>query len=151
MSDSLLTPLPGADVVVSAPPLGVRLAQPFQLMDGSSTVHMDVASVDACVRSLKAHGRAVLQVSPGFVSRTSAERYRHYLATNFRVAALIGCPPGSIPGSGINGVILVIDRDRPGQTFVAQIGEDWETQLSREGAALTAARAHVDEQSGGRP
>ena len=41
-------------------------------------------------------------------------------------------------------MLLVIDRAKPGKTFVAQLGENWATQLSPGGAGMMAATAHLD-------
>jgi hypothetical protein len=39
---------------------------------------------------------------------------------------------------------MVVDRAEPGETFVAQFGEDWEAQLAPESTALEAALQHLD-------
>lgn len=144
VADAYDADLPDAHVVVTAPPLGVRLQKPHQMSDGSMTSDGEAAAVDVSLRTLESGGRAVFHLSAGFTFKTALERYRQYLASEFRVAALIGLPSGAIPGTGINSVLLVVDHAEPGQTFVAQVGEDWETQLSRGGAAIEAARAHLD-------
>ncbi|MBM4589335.1 N-6 DNA methylase [Rhodococcus hoagii] len=131
------------DVVLSAPPLGVRLQAPYALLNGTRTLDGDLAAVDVAVRSLRAGGRAVLQVSPGVTFRKSGSAYRRFLSEEYRVAALIGCPPGTIPGTGIGSVLLVIDKCDPTTTFVAQLGGDWEEQLAADGPALTAALGHL--------
>ncbi|MCZ7424104.1 hypothetical protein O7607_30415 [Micromonospora sp. WMMA1949] len=41
-------------------------------------------------------------------------------------------------------MLLVIDRAEPGETFVAQLGDDWAAQLSETGAAMNAALEHLD-------
>lgn len=142
--DSLYGKLPQADTVVTAPPLGGRLQAPWQLLDGSSTMELEVAAVDLSLRHLRLGGRAVFHISGGFTFRQSTEAYRHFLAEQFRVAALIGLPSGATPGTSIRSVLLVIDRAAPGQTLVAQLGEDWHTQLSAEGALMRAALQHID-------
>lgn len=144
-ADSFRDTVPLADVVVSAPPFGLRLAEPYELVDGTSTKSGDLASIDVAIRALRPGGRAVLQLPPGFTFRGGADqRYRDYLASNVRVAALIGCPAGSAFGTSIPTVLLVIDKRSPSETFVAQLGEDWEVQLAPEGPALCAALAHID-------
>lgn len=60
------------------------------------------------------------------------------------MVALIGLPGGAVPGTGVRSVLVVIERAEPGETFVAQLGEDWESQLAPGGAALSAALAHID-------
>jgi hypothetical protein len=142
--DAFVVELPRANVVLAAPPLGMRLPEPRLLLDGSTTTDVAVAAVDLALRHLRSGGRAVLHVAAGFTFQRAAERFRRYLASEYRVAALIGLPVGAIPGTGGRSVLLVVERREPGETFVAQLGEDWETQLAPNGAALLAALAHID-------
>lgn len=141
--DAFEVELPTADVALAAPPLGVRLREPRVLLDGSITIDTTVAAVDLALQRLRPGGRAVLHVDAGFTYRRAVEQYRRYLADTHRVAALIGLPSGAVPGTGVRSVILVIERGEPAETFIAQLGDDWETQLAPGGAALTAAVSHV--------
>lgn len=136
--------LPTSRVVITAPPLGLRLERPRQLLDGSSTADGEAAAVDISLRTLQPGGRAVFHLSVGFTFKQTLERYRRYLADDFRVAALIGLPGGALPGTMIRSVLLVIDRAAAGETFIAQLGEDWEAQLASGGAVIEAALEHLD-------
>jgi hypothetical protein len=138
---------PLVNCVVSAPPIGLRLHLAYELLDGTLIREGDFATVDRLVRRLADGGRAVLQVAPGFTFRRSGERYRNYLANHYRVAALIGCPPGSVPGWGLASIIMVIEKAPPTETFIAQLGEDWESQLAPGGSALEAALTHINSRS----
>ena len=142
--DSLCTELPQANIVVSAPPFGMRLNEPYELLDGMETRDGDAAAIDRCLRHLPPGGRAVLLASSAITFRVALERYRRFVASEFRVGAVIALPGGCLSNTGIRTVILVIDRDSAGETFVAQLGEDWQTQLSPGGAALNAAQQHLD-------
>lgn len=144
IGDAFTTPLAEAELVVTAPPMGVRLTEPHELLNGSSTRDGDVAAVDVCLRALKPGGRAVFQLAPGITFRTPVEAFRAYLATEYRVAALIGCPSGSAFGTGIKTVLMVVDKAQASETFVAQLAEDWETQLGPTGPAMVAALEHID-------
>lgn len=137
---------------VSAPPMSLKLnrSEPYELLDGTMTRDGDFAAVDCLVRQLAEGGRAVVQIAPGFTFRRNGERYRNYLANSFRVAVLIGCPPGSVPGFGLASIIMVIEKAPPTETFVAQLGEDWESQLAPGGAALEAALNHINQRGGRR-
>jgi SAM-dependent methyltransferase len=136
--------LPLAECVVSSPPFGVRMPDSYELLDGTTTRDGDYVAVDRILRVLPDGGRAVLHVSAGFTFKANGERFRRYVADHFRVAAVIGCPSGTVSGSGVRSALLVIDKAEPGETFVAQLGEDWETQLAPDGAALDAALEHID-------
>src|SRR5690606_1408378 len=128
-----------ADVVVAVPPMGLRMypheAQP-ELLNGQRAKDGDIAIVDSILRSLKPGGRAVILVSSSFTFRASGEDYRRFLAENFRVAALIGIESALRPLTNIPTVLMVIDQAPAGETFVAQLAGDWESQLGRGGAAL---------------
>lgn len=142
--DAFRESLPQADVVLAAPPVGMHLQEPRKLIDGTSTNDATVAGVDLAVRQLRPGGRAIVHVGAGFTFQQSAESFRQYLAHGFRVAAVLGLPSGAVPGTGVRSALLVIDKAEPGDTFVAQLGGDWETQLKPGGAALTAALDHID-------
>ena len=136
--------LPNVDCIVATPPLAMRLDNIYTLLDGSKTRDAELVSLDLCIRSLKPGGRAVLHLSKGITYRKQSEDYRHYLANNVRVSALIGLPSGAFFGTKIPSVIIAIDNECPSSTFVAQIGPDWQEQLSPSGSALQAAKDHLD-------
>ncbi|MCQ1947585.1 N-6 DNA methylase [Arthrobacter sp. zg-Y1116] len=144
IGDAFADALPEADVIVTAPPMGVRLTTPHKLQNGTSTRQADVAAVDVSLRALKPGGRAVFQLAPGMTFQSVSEAYRDYLSHEYRVAALIGCPPGSAYGTMIQTVLMVVDKSPAGETFVAQLSEDWETQLAPNGPVMMAALSHID-------
>ncbi|MBM2617885.1 N-6 DNA methylase [Actinoplanes sp. LDG1-06] len=143
-ADALEADLPRSACVVSGPPFGLRFSEPHELMDGSKTRNGDSLLLDRLLRLLKPGGRAVLHLSLNITFRADVESYRRYLATHFRVAAILGLPNGAVPGANVRTVLMVVDASEPGDTFVAQLGEDWETQLAPDGAALQAALKHID-------
>ncbi|NYD57053.1 hypothetical protein BKA08_001291 [Nocardioides marinisabuli] len=149
--DAFSTELPEAQAVVSAPPIGGRMqGERHSLLTGDQTSETELAALDACIRTLAPGGRAVLHLPIGVTFKRGVhERYRDFLSNECRVAALIGLPPGALEGTQIRSLLLVVDRDQPGDTFVAQLGADWRTQLEKDGAALQAALEHVDDSSRG--
>lgn len=146
--DAFRIELPLAEAIVTAPPFGGRLPERWSLLSGGSTPDLEVAVVDLCLRHLAPGGRAVFQLPAAFTFRHSSASYRDFLARHFRVGALIGLPSGSTPGTNIRTVLLVIDHAEPGETFVAQLGEDWQTQLKADGAVMLAALEHLSGPSG---
>lgn len=146
VGDALRVDLPMASAIVTAPPLGMRLPQPYKLLNGRLTTDMDLAAVDLSIRQLEDGGRAVILLPRSFVYRASGEEFRDYLANEFRVGALIGTPRGAVPGTSVAGVVLVIDKgDALGETFVGQAADDdWQVQLGVEGALTKAALDHLD-------
>lgn len=142
--DSFEGALPAADCVVAAPPFGVRTMRPWTLLDGTSARELETAALDVCIRQLRPGGRAVLLLPNGITFRQNLEPYRRYLANEFRIGALIGLPSGALVNTGVRAVLLVIDSAPPGEAFVAQLGEDWRSQLSETGAVMNAALEHLD-------
>ena len=137
--------LPAAQVVVTAPPLGLRLQAPHALLDGSMTTDGEAtAARPVSCAPLRPAAVRCSTLERDSRLKHALERYRQYLANEFRVAVVIGLPSGALPGTSIRSVLLVIDRARAGQTFIAQLGEDWEAQIGAEGPALLAAREHLD-------
>lgn len=143
--DSFTADLPLADAIVSAPPLGVRLSEAYRLLSGDSTRESDVAAVDLAIKHLAPDGRAVLFLPRSFATR--ADTFRHFLARHVSVGALIATPSGSIPGTAVPGLFVVIDRRPHGrQTLVAQLGaDDWQTHLTPGSALLEAVRRHLND------
>ncbi|WP_187358395.1 class I SAM-dependent DNA methyltransferase [Microbacterium testaceum] len=144
--DAFHVGLPMARVIVTAPPLGMRLPQPYELLNGRVTTDMDLAAVDLSLRHLEEGGRAVILLPRTFVNRASGEAYREYLANQFRVGALIGTPRGAVPGTSFAGIVLVVDKgDEPGETFVGQAADDdWQVQLGVNGPLTKAAVDYLD-------
>jgi type I restriction-modification system DNA methylase subunit len=134
-----------ADFIVTDPPAGLRLASPYRIEGVGDTSDGDVASVDLVLKALKPGGRAVIHLPLGWTMRSgTASRYRDHLLETVRVVALIGLPSGAYPNTGIPSVLLVVDKgSATGETFVAQLGEDWATQLATDGAALVAFHEHA--------
>lgn len=145
--DEHFDPSEHADVIVTVPPFGFS-SQPngalYELMNGHRTRDGDVANVDKILRRLAPGGRAVILVPSGFTFRASGEDYRRFLASRFRVAALVGLEGALQPHTSVSTVLMVIDHAEPGETFVAQLAGDWQSQLSPGGAALGAALDHID-------
>jgi hypothetical protein len=143
-ADALSADLPLSTCVVSAPPFGLRIPEHHELLDGSTTRDGDLIVLDRILRLLGSGGRAVLHLPVGVTFRSTGEQYRRFLASRFRIAAIVGLPSGAVAGTGIRSVLVVIEDARSTDTFVAQLGEDWESQLAPGGAALEAALAHID-------
>lgn len=142
-----LEDLPMSSVIISSPPMNVRLARAWQLQTGMQTTDGTAAAVDLAVRLLAPGGRAVLQLAPNFVLSHRHAALRDLLANQYWVSALIGLPSGSVAGTMVGSVLLVIDNAEPRPTFVAQLGEDWEARLTPGGSALREAVAFMEEDS----
>ncbi len=142
--DSLAGPVRSANLVISAPPWGLRLGERHELLSGETTADGDLAVIDACARALLPGGRAVLILPRGWTFRSgAAERYRAWLAQNFRVAALIGLPSGVLSVTNLPALVLILESKRPSATFVAHLEADWQEQLSADGTAMRALQVHL--------
>jgi len=142
--DSFETPLPTADCVITAPPFGIKMSRPWTLLDGAQARELEIAALDLSLRQLRLGGRSVVLMPNSITFRQNLEPYRRFLANEFRVGALIGLPSGALTNTGLRAVLLVVDRAPAGETFVAQLGEDWRSQLSETGAVMNAALEHLD-------
>ena len=144
------------DAVLTQPPIGLRLPEPFRLSSGATTRDGELAAIDVALSRLKPGGRAVLHISRGWTFRSGdAARYRAYLAAKWRVAALIGLPAGAYAGTSIPSTVLIIDRAQPSETFVANLEANWAGELAPGGSVLTECLKHLDaphmlESAGGR-
>lgn len=146
-ADSFTAAIQGiADFVVTDPPAGLRLAEPYRIESVGDTRDGDIASIDVAVRALKPGGRAVIHLPLGWTFRSgTVARYRDHLLDTAQVTALIGLPSGTFANTMLPSTLLVVDR-KPGigETFVAQLGEDWSAQLGQGGPALAAFGEHAD-------
>lgn len=138
-ADGLSTAPISVRYVVAEPPLGVRLREPADLAVGISTTDGDLAFVDRCVSNLAPGGRAVIHTSRRWLWQAgAAAELRARLAARFRITALIGLPPGLFAGTSVDSTLVVIDATEPGNTLMAELGDDWEEQLAPGGAFLSA-------------
>ena len=143
IGDSLSGELPSADYIITQPPLIPRLQRTHQLSDGQGTKDADVAVLDLCLRALHPGGRAVISTARAWLWRESASGYRRWLAGHAHVVALIGLPRGAFADTTIDSVVTVLAAAPPGETFVAQLGFDWITELSDDGPTLRAYQEHL--------
>lgn len=144
VGDSLLDPVAvEADFVVSDPPSGMKLSVPFVLLTGTSTREGDVAVVDACLRSLKPEGRAVIVASASFLWRGGeVARYRQWLAQNLRLVAVFTLPSGTSRATNVSSAVVVIEKRDPTDTLLASVGQDWSMQLQPSGPLYEAYVSH---------
>lgn len=143
--DSFKEPWPKVDLVISAPPIGIRLTEPCL---GPSFVTRDgeVAVIDKAVNALKVGGRAVLLTSRGWTFRAGdSAKLRDMLASrsDINVTALIGLP-SILPGTSIEPCLVVIDRIPKSDTIVAELGADWRDQLQVGGQIWSELRGQTD-------
>ncbi len=127
--DSTVKPWPQADIVMSAPPIGIKLNEATQLPFGQVR-DMDVAAIAWAAEALKPGGRAVLLTSRGWTFRSGdAARLRSWLAENYHVAALIGLPSVS-RSTTIPTLLTVIDKLPSSESIIADLTDDWQMQLA---------------------
>ena len=127
--DSRTQQWPISNVVISSPPFGLRLDEAIDFPFGRVR-EVDVAAVAWSAQALKPGGRAVLLTSRGWTFRSgSSSALRSWLASNYRVTALVGLPAVS-PITQIPLMLVVIDNSPPSSTVVADLTDDWFEQLS---------------------
>jgi len=127
--DSTVKPWPQADIVMSTPPIGIKLNEATQLPFGQVR-DMDVAAIAWAAEALKPGGRAVLLTSRGWTFRSGdAARLRSWLAENYHVAALIGLPSVSRLTT-MPMLLTVIDKLPSSESIIADLTDDWQMQLA---------------------
>src|SRR5699024_2311633 len=132
------------DLVVTVPPWGSKANESLRLLSGSMSSDIELLAIDLGLKALKPNGRMVIMLPIAFTHLKKSESYRAYLARNHRVAALISLPERSFCGVAVGLVILVVDKDSHGETFVAKLGDDWQEHLRPGSAFLREALEHID-------
>jgi type I restriction-modification system DNA methylase subunit len=144
--DSFARPVRSANLIISAPPWGLRLNEPHELLSGDRTKDGDLAVIDVCLRALIPGGRAVMLLTLGWTFRSgAAQRYRAWLSGHSRVAALVGLPAGSLTHVRTPTLILVLENREPSKTFVGELEADWQEQLSVDGMTMRALQEHLND------
>jgi hypothetical protein len=129
LGNSFMLPRVSADLVVTIPPLGMRLSEPIETPFGS-TKNGDIAAIALAVSSLKPNGVAAMISPPGWTWSKEGQALRDWLSQNYHVIALLGLPPVLNKVTAISPVALVVRNSVPGQTVVGTLKEDWLTQSS---------------------
>jgi hypothetical protein len=131
LGNSFILPNVTADLVVTVPPLGLRLTEPFETPFGP-TKNGDIAAIALSVSSLKPNGVAAMITPPGWTWSREGQALRDWLSQNHHVIALLGLPPVLSRMTAISPVALVVRNSAPGETVVGTLKEDWFTQSSED-------------------
>jgi hypothetical protein len=131
LGNSFMLPSVSADLVVTVPPLGMRLSEPIETPFGS-TKNGDIAAIALAVSSLKPNGVAAMISPPGWTWSKEGQALRDWLSQNYHVIALLGLPPVLNKVTAISPVVLVVRNSVPGETVVGTLKEDWLTQSSED-------------------
>ena len=131
LGNSFMLPSVTADLVVTVPPLGMRLNEPIETPFGS-TKNGDIAAIALAVSSLKPNGVAAMISPPGWTWSKEGQALRDWLSQNYHVIALLGLPPVLNKVTAISPVALVVRNSVPGETVVGTLKEDWLTQSSED-------------------
>jgi len=129
LGNSFMLPSILADLVVTVPPLGMRLNEPIETPFGS-TKNGDIAAIALAVSSLKPNGVAAMISPPGWTWSKEGQALRDWLSQNYHVIALLALPPVLNKVTAISPVALVVRNSAPGNTVVGTLKEDWLTQSS---------------------
>jgi hypothetical protein len=127
LGNSFMLPSTSADLVVTVPPLGMRLNEPIETPFGS-TKNGDIAAIALAVSSLQPNGVAAMISPPGWTWSKEGQALRDWLSQNYHVIALLGLPPVLNIITAISPVALVVRNSVPGKTVVGTLKEDWLTQ-----------------------
>ena len=115
------------DLVVFDPPFGIWLdaSHPLSLPPGEGRLDMSQAMLIWGAGQLTSSG-SVLALMPGMFgwSPNSARVQAHLNEGGFRIRALIHLPPGTLRARRLEAYLVVLDRERQADVFVAQYRPD---------------------------
>jgi 16S rRNA G966 N2-methylase RsmD len=137
LGDSYRSPKLMADLVITAPPLGVRLSEPVETPFGV-TKNGDIAAIALAVTSLNPNGVAAIITPPGWTWSKEGQGLRDWLSQNCHVVALLGLPPVLNNVTSVSPVVLVVQNSSPGETVVGSLKEDWLIQSSDDQELISA-------------
>jgi hypothetical protein len=137
LGNSFLLPSVKADLVVTVPPLGMRLNENLETPFGP-TKNGDIAAIALAVSSLKPNGVAAIITPPGWTWSKEGQALRDWLSQNHHVIALLGLPPVLSRMTAISPIALVVRNSAPGETVVGSLKEDWFAQSSEDKELKTA-------------
>lgn len=133
---------PGSyDYVVTAPPWGTRVesAATEAWLTPQARRRGELVAIARVHELLVDGGRAALHLPASILRVSHAEGVRRFLSEHCTVLAIIALPTGAMPFAGSGSVLFVFDKTpaRHGhETFIAQLGDDWEEQLQPDGDTM---------------
>lgn len=133
ITDSLETPWPACDLLVSDPPLGLYVGErQREEYPNPRTIEEYIVykAAEGIVKGTIRHG-AIIVTSRGWLTKGgSASSIRSYLAENGLVRALIGVPALN-NATSMKLVAVVLGRGSQ-ESVLADLGDDWESHLTGE-------------------
>lgn len=135
--DSILhwpAPTEKYDLIIANPPLGMRLGYQYIGVDPSIRT-IEHFLLEKGVHSLKAKGKLIALLPQGFLFRgMNEERLREYLVNEDLIDTIISLPGGLLLNTGIQLVIIVLNKDKktPGKVCFIDAKKFVETKSSRE-------------------
>lgn len=150
MADTLADPPTGNayDYVVTAPPWGSRdepVDTPLLQAPGARR-RMELLAIARAYELLAPGGRAVLHLPASVLSSSFSRGLREFLAEQCSVLAIVSLPSRAFQAAATDSVLLVFDRSPapPGhQTFIAHLGDDWDSQLAADGDTMQAYEQYL--------
>jgi hypothetical protein len=121
---------PKVDMVIGTPPFGVKLGEPC-LAPSFVTRDSEIAAIDKGIEALNPGGRMVMCTTRGWTFRGhDSAKLREAIANrvDINVAAIIGLP-NVFPQTSVELCLVVIDKVPKGETYIAELGADWQEQL----------------------
>ncbi len=141
---ALALPRGAFDAIISIFPFNAKSTEPFALKNGRTTHSTDLALLDSVPDLLRDGGRAVLVVPPRLLFEEGvAHSVRERLAATVRLVAIVQLPAGLFLNSMVQCGLIVLERAAQSETLVAQLTDDWQEQLTSEGAFMRAFRSHA--------
>lgn len=142
------------DYVVAAPPWGLRVeaADTAVPLTSAARRRSELLAVACVYEMLAPGGRAVLHLPATILSNQVAADLRAFLTEQCSVLAIVSLPNRAFGVATVDSVLLVFDKTPapPGhETFVANLAEDWESQLAADGDTMRAYEQYLVSRDGG--
>lgn len=128
--DALFSTLPlleGYDLIISEPPLGLRMRQPLTLAGLEEELRGDFSDLLICwmCTRLAEHGMGIIIVPSSFIwSRRSKQAREAIEGLGCAVTGCFQIPRGSLQGTAIEAYVVVIERGSQEDVFVGQYTKD---------------------------
>jgi hypothetical protein len=117
------------DMVVSDPPLGLRLSESQLRALDNKKAGRDFSSalIHSCLNKLAPEGIGVFNVAPSFLLDGQKKSFLSSLnQAGYRVSACIQVPSGTRHNTMISTYVVVVEAGEQGQVFIGQMKDDTE-------------------------
>lgn len=129
------------DLIISEPPLSLRLDPPYELPNGSGSARsLTLALIAQLPKRLSTTGQAVFLCSSEILHSRAQPIWDYIRSQGLSVRACIHVPPGKLKATAATSYIIVVSRESYAKTFLAQYSED----LQHQNTLLSNFQNHIE-------